>query len=147
MVGLILALLLVLWLRVNYKYQNNTIMFSIMGLMPATGLGFLIWNYVQDRQIAFKREIEVKLMNLGYAYMSERPLTFGETIESAPSILINGLPIGSFTYEKRYERMIRVRNQIGVELLLHASVIIAKSRVRLEIRKKVRVDDAKIKKP
>jgi hypothetical protein len=40
--------------------------------------------------------------------------------------------------------MIRVRNQIGVELLLHASVIIAKSRVRLEIQKKVRLDDARI---
>lgn len=139
MVGLILALSFVLWLRVNSMYQNDTIMFSILGLMPATGLGFLIWNYVQERLISFKSEIEEKLMGLGYTYVSERPLSFGEMAENA----FNGLPIGGFTFEKRYERMIRVRNQIGVELLLHASVIFAKSRVRLEIQKKVRLDDAK----
>jgi hypothetical protein len=77
MVGLILALSFVLWLRVNSMYQNDIIMFSILGLMPATGLGFLIWNYVQERQISFKSEIEEKLMGLGYAYPNQWVANWG----------------------------------------------------------------------
>lgn len=77
MVGLILALSFVLWLRVNSMYQNDIIMFSILGLMPATGLGFLIWNYVQERQISFKSEIEEKLMGLGYTYPNQWVANWG----------------------------------------------------------------------
>jgi hypothetical protein len=45
--------------------------------MPATGLGFLIWNYVQERQISFKSEIEEKLMGLGYTYPNQWVANWG----------------------------------------------------------------------
>lgn len=100
---------------------------------------YLIANY--QRKKIFRPLIEDKLKEHGYILKSEKPLSLGEifgSLEFVPTILVNETLIENFKYKARNERMLHVKTNKGIDLLLHA--VITKTwgnKIKLEIIKEI----------
>ena len=111
--------------------------FIIPFLMISTAVtGWIITGRYQRGKV-FRPHIEAELSALGYELISERPLTFGEilsTLDIKPAILINGVPLQSYGYISKNERILHVRTSEQEEFELRCFITKTwKRKYKLEI--------------
>ena len=146
--GIFTGLLLLIFGTISLMDKGIIPRNSVSIFIPIEMIGSVIlaWTLIgkYQRSKIFRPLIEDKLKEQGYSLLSERPLNMGEilgSLEFAPTILINGTPLESFTYKAHNERMLHVRTDHGTDLLLHAVITKTwRNKIKLEIIKKSRAD-------
>lgn len=114
--------------------------YVVLPIMFGSTIFFWIWIGRYQRSKIFGPLIEMQLKNKGYTLISERPLNLEETIrtlEIRPAILVGGVPIQSYGYIARNERMLTVINEHEREMLLHVAITKTWNKtIKIEILKK-----------
>jgi hypothetical protein len=146
--GLFISLLLAIFGTIELKNIGVISSDSLDYLIPfemisCAVIGWTVMGRYQ-RKKTFRHLIQDDLRDQGYDLLSERPLKLEEIVagvQIAPTILINGMPIESYTYKARNERMLHVRTTQGDEFLLHAVITKTwRNKIKLDLVKKVQLD-------
>jgi hypothetical protein len=146
--GLFISLLMTIFGTIKLKNNGITSRDSLDYLIPFEMISCAVigWTLIgrYQRKKTFRHLIEDDLRDQGYELVSERPLKLKEMvggIQIAPTILINGMPIESYAYKARNERMLHVRTTQGDEFLFHAVITKTwRNKIKLDLVKKVQLD-------